>query len=30
MRLGKGFWLGEDVIWLRMKTGEAWEVVLGG
>jgi hypothetical protein len=30
MRLGKGFWVGKEVIWLRMKAGAAWEGILGG
>jgi hypothetical protein len=30
VRLGKGFWVGEEVIWLRMKADEAWEGILGG
>jgi hypothetical protein len=25
VRLGKGFWVGVEVIWLRVKAGEAWE-----
>jgi len=28
--LGKGFWVGEVVIWLMEKEGGAWEGVLGG
>jgi hypothetical protein len=27
--LGKAFWVGEEVIWLRMKANEAWKEVLG-
>jgi hypothetical protein len=30
VQLGKGFWVCEEVIWLRVKTGRAWEEVLGG
>jgi hypothetical protein len=29
MRLGKRFWVGEEVILLRVKAGEAWEEVSG-
>jgi hypothetical protein len=29
MRLGKGYWMSEKVIWLKMKAGAAWEGVLG-
>jgi hypothetical protein len=29
MWFGKGFWLGEKVIWLEMKPGGVWEGVLG-
>jgi len=28
--LGKEFWVGEEVIWLRVKAGRAWEGVSGG
>jgi hypothetical protein len=30
VRFEKGFWVGEEVIWLRVKAGEDWEKVLGG
>jgi hypothetical protein len=30
VRLGKRFWEGEEIIWLRMKAGAAWEGILGG
>jgi hypothetical protein len=28
--LRKGFWMSEEMIWLRVKAGGAWEGVLGG
>jgi hypothetical protein len=29
VRLGKQFWVSEEIIWLRLKAGAAWERVLG-
>jgi hypothetical protein len=30
MGLGMGFWVGEDMFWLRVKAGGAWDWILGG
>jgi hypothetical protein len=30
VRLGKRFWVGEEMIWLKMEADAAWEGVLGG
>jgi hypothetical protein len=28
--IGKGFWVGEEAIWFRVKAGGAWKGVLDG
>jgi hypothetical protein len=30
MGLGMGFWVGEELFWLRVKAGRASDRVLGG
>jgi hypothetical protein len=30
MGLGMGFWVGEEVIWLKVKAGRHWDGVLDG
>jgi hypothetical protein len=29
MGLGMGFWVGDEVFWLRVKVDGAWDGVLG-